>query len=83
VEIAGLYGSFYAKCEIAFDGLSEADHVFQLLVHGPEKHFPSTLENYYDGLIDYGLRELKDSVNGLQELYFLCTGTVLEHGKLR
>jgi hypothetical protein len=83
VEIAGLDASFYAKCEIALDGLSEADHVFQLLVHGPEKHFPSTLENYYDGLIDYGLRELKDSVNRLQELYFLCTGTVLEHGKLR
>lgn len=75
VEIAGLDEGFYSKCEIALDGLSEADHVYQSLVHGPEKHFPSTPEGYYKGLIDYGLEELNDSIAGLQELYLVCTIT--------
>ncbi len=83
VEIAGLDEGFYSKCEIALDGLSEADHVYQSLVHGPEKHFPSTPESYYEGLIDYGLRELNDSIAGLQELYLVCTGSVLQQGKRR
>ena len=83
VEIAGLNEGFYSKCEIALDGLSEADHVYQSLVHGPEKNFPSTPENYYEGLIDYGLRELSDSIAALQELYLACTGSVLQQGKLR
>jgi hypothetical protein len=83
VEIAGLDESFYSKCEIALDGLSEADHVFQSLVHGPEKHFPSTPENYYEGLADYGLGELNDSIAALQDLYLVCTGSVLRQGKLR
>ncbi|CAM5494537.1 hypothetical protein AFAE65S_03657 [Alcaligenes phenolicus] len=83
VEIAALDKSFYSKCEIALDGLSEADHVFQSLVHGPEKHFPSTPESYYKGLADYGLGELDDSIAALQELYLLCTGSVLRQGKLR
>lgn len=83
VEIAGLDENFYSKCEVALDCLSEADHVYQSLVHGPEKHFPSTPENYYQGLIDYGLRELNDSIAALQELYLVCTGSVLQQGKLR
>lgn len=83
VEIAALNEDLYSKCEIALDGLSEADHVYQSLVHGPEKHFPSTPENYYEGLIDYGLRELKDSIAALQELYLACTGSALLQGKLR
>lgn len=83
VEIAGLDEGLYLKCETALDGLSEADHVYQSLVHGPEKHYPSTLENYYDGLIDYGVRELNDSIAGLEELYLVCTGSVLQEGKLR
>jgi hypothetical protein len=83
VEIAGLDEDLYSKCEIALDALSEADHVYQSLVHGPEKHFPSTLENYYEGLIDYGLRELTYSISGLQALYLVCTGSVLQQGKLR
>ena len=83
VEIAGLDEGFYSKCEIALDGLSEADHVYQGLVHGPEKHFPSTPENYYKGLIDYGLAELNESIARLQELYLVCTGSVLQQGKLR
>jgi len=83
VEIAGLDESFYSKCESALDGLSEADHVFQSLVHGPDKNFPSTPENYFDGLAEYGLRELNDSVVALRELYLFCTGSVLQQGKLR
>lgn len=83
VDIAALDKSFYEKCDRALDGLSEADHVFQSLVHGPRKHFPSTAESYYDGLVEYGLRETADSVAALQELYFACTGSVLQQGKLR
>jgi hypothetical protein len=83
VDIAALDESFYWKCESALDGLAEADHVFQSLVHGPKKHFPSTAENYYDGLTEYGLRETNDSIAALQELYLACTGSVLQQGKLR
>ena len=83
VEIAALDESFYAKCESALDGLSEADHVHQSLVHGPDKHFPSTPENYYEGLIDYGLGELNDSAAKLKNLYLACTGSELKRGKLR
>lgn len=83
VEIAGLDERLYSKCEIALDGLSEADNVYQSLVHGPEIHFPSTNEDYYKGLIDYGIGELNDSINGLKALYFACTGSELQKGKLR
>jgi hypothetical protein len=83
VEIAALNESFYSKCQVALDGLSEADHVYESLVHGPEKHFPSTPEGYYEGLIDYGLSELNDSIAALKELYLACTGSVLQQGKLR
>ncbi|MFM0389636.1 hypothetical protein [Paraburkholderia dipogonis] len=83
VEIAALDEMFYSKCEFVLDGLSEADHVYQSLVHGPEKHFPSTPEHYYEGVVDYGLRELNDSIAALKELYLVCTGSVLRQGKLR
>jgi len=83
VEIAGLDKSFYLNCEHALDSLSEADHVYQSLVHGPEQHFPSTLENYYEGLIPYALSELDDSITALQKLYLICTGAELRRGKLR
>lgn len=83
VEIAGLDQEFYSRCEIALDSLSEADHVYRSLVHGPEKHFPSTPENYYDGLVDYGLSELNDSITALEGLYLFCTGSALQRGKLR
>jgi len=83
VEIAGLNESFYSKCEIALDGLSDANHIYQSLVNGPDKHFPYTPENYYEGLIDYGLEQLNDSIVAVQELFLACTGSVLEHGKLR
>lgn len=83
VEIAGLDESLYSKCEIALDGLSEADNVYQSLVHGPQKHFPSTAEDYYSSLADYGIDELKKSISGLKELYFVCTNSELKQGKLR
>ncbi|KAB0331008.1 hypothetical protein LSO07_04505 [Janthinobacterium sp. PLB04] len=83
VEIAGLDESLYSKCVIALDGLSEADNVYQSLVHGPEKHFPSTDEDYYDSLADYGIGELNDSISGLKGLYFVCTSSELKQGKLR
>lgn len=83
VEIAGLDENLYSKCEIALDGLSEAGNVYQSLVHGPEKHFPSTAEHYYDSLADYGIDELNDSISGLKELYFFCTSSELKQGKLR
>ena len=37
VEIAGLNEDLYSKYEVALDCLSEAEHVYPLLVHGPEK----------------------------------------------
>lgn len=83
IEIAGLSESLYSKCELALDGLSEAEHVYQMLVHGPNEYFPSTPENYYDGVIYYGLGELDDSIASLRELYLVCTGSVLKQGKLR
>jgi len=83
VEVAALDEKFYLTCETALDGLSEADHIFRSLVHGPAKHFPSTPENYFEGLAEYGLRELTDSLTALQVLYVACTGSVLQDGKLR
>jgi len=83
VEIAALDENLYVVCESALDGLAEAEHVFKSLVHGPDAHFPSTLENYYDGLIDYGLEELRDSSSALKKLYHSCTGLELGPGKLR
>lgn len=83
VEIAGLDERFYAECEAALDGLSEAEHVYHSLVEGPEEYFPSTRENYYQGLIDYGLDELRDATASLKRLYLACTGSELKRGKLR
>jgi hypothetical protein len=83
IEIAGLDEDFYSKCEKALDGLSEANHVYNSLVYGPPSHFPSSQENYYEGLVDYGLEELRKSVDALKELYLACTGKGLERGKLR
>lgn len=83
VDIAALDEILYSKCAAALDGLAEAEHVYQSLVHGPSVHFPSKPEDYYDGLIDYGLGELEDSNKSLKDLYFVCTGTSLTQGRIR
>lgn len=83
VEIAALSEQLSLLCECALDALAEAEHVFSSLVYGPEAHFPSTRENYFDGLIDYGLEELRKSSSAVKELYFSCTGLELTRGKLR
>lgn len=83
VDIAMLDERFYAKCESALDDLAEADHVYQSLVHGPPIHFPSTPENYYEGVIDYGVAQLSRSTDTLKTLYFACKGSELKRGRLR
>lgn len=83
VEIASFDGALYSKCESALDGLTEADHVYLSTVHGPGGNFPSTKENYYDGLIEYGIEELERSTASLKGLYRECTGSELTKGKLR
>lgn len=83
VEIASLDENFYSLCETAVSELAEAEHVHSSLVYGPPEYFPSSPENYYEGVIDYGLKELKDSVCALKALYLSCTGTELTKGRLR
>lgn len=83
VEIAALSEKLSPLCESALDALAEAEHVFNSLVYGPDAHFPSTRENYFDGLIDYGIEELNESALAVKRLYFSCTGHELIRGRLR
>lgn len=83
VDVASLDESFYNHCETAVDGLSEAEHVLLSLVHGPDRHFPSTPKNYYEGLADYGSDVLTASTEALKTFYQACTGTELKQGRIR
>lgn len=83
IEVAGQDEDFYSKCETVVDRLSEADDIYQSLVHGPEIHFPSSPENYYEGLIDYAQGELNDVITALQDLHLSCTGHEITQVKCR
>ena len=82
-EVAALDEEFFTVCEAAVGATAEADHIHRSLVQGPPAHFPSSRENYYEGLIGYGLKELQGVVAAIKALYLACTGTELTHGRLR
>ncbi|WP_157839622.1 hypothetical protein [Comamonas testosteroni] len=83
VDIASLDESFYKECESALNELSEAEHILLSLVHGPGADFPSTPNNYYEGLADYGVQNLAKSTTAIKRFYQICTGSELLRGKNR
>ena len=76
--VAALDETLFALLEAAYDSVIDLEHVRNSLIE-----FMENGNEHLEAFIDYGRNELNDAKQGLEKLYFVCTGSQLDLGRVR
>jgi hypothetical protein len=77
-DVAALDGTLFPLLKAAYDSVIDLEHVRDSLISYLEDG-----DQHLEAFIDYGRHVLNDVKSNLEKLYFECTGSQLDKGRVR